>query len=218
MEIYSKIKEIIDLSNEPIIIEFGMYDGHDTQLMLNILSSSGKSFIFNGFEPQTNLFNKISLKFNEQFGSVSIFNIAIGSKNEVADFYVSDSSSRNETYYASSSLKKPKLVSDYWKQMIFSKQQTQVITFDNHIKVNNLENKIIDFVWADIQGAEIDLIKGGKKAFQNVKYFYTEYCNKELYDGLIGLDEICVMLPYFEVVFDYKGDLFGEVLLKNTKL
>ena len=220
MEIFSKIKEIVDDSIEPIFVEFGMCDGYHSQLMINLLSSSGKPFTYNGFEPNYELFKNIRLLYNQDLGKVSIFNVAVGGKNDIADFYISGGFGieNGQSYYASSSIRKPKLVLEYWKGMTFEKQQIQVITFDNHIKANNLDGKIIDFVWADIQGAEIDLIKGGKKAFENVKYFYTEYCNKELYDGLIGLDEICKMLPYFEVVYDYAGEIFGDVLLKNTKL
>jgi hypothetical protein len=74
--------------------------------------------------------------------------------------------------------------------------------------------RIIDFIWADIQGAEINLIKGGKNTFKNVKYFYTEYSNGNLYKGDKGLKGILKLLPNFEIECDYQGD----VLLKNKYL
>ncbi|MEN9248224.1 MAG: hypothetical protein Q6L50_08560 [Gloeomargarita sp. GMQP_bins_120] len=37
-----------------------------------------------------------------------------------------------------------------------------------------------DFIWADVQGAEVDLIQGGLQALANTRYFYTEYANTEL--------------------------------------
>jgi hypothetical protein len=85
---------------------------------------------------------------------------------------------------------------------------------DDYIKREKLEGKVIDFIWADIQGAEIDLILGGKEAFKNVRYFYTEYCDSELYEGEIPLEKILELMPDFEVVEDYQGD----VLLKNKTL
>ena len=49
---------------------------------------------------------------------------------------------------------------------------------------------------------------------ERVKYLYTEYCDAELYDGEVGRDALCAMLPGFEMVEDYGGD----VLLKNKSL
>jgi hypothetical protein len=99
--------------------------------------------------------------------------------------------------------------------MTFTELQCDVITLDYHIKRSGIENeRIVDFIWADIQGAEVDLIKGGTETFKRVKYFYTEYANSEYYEGEIGLPEICAMLPDFEIIEDYGGD----VLLKNKNL
>jgi FkbM family methyltransferase len=219
MEIFSKITEIIGNSDCPTIIELGMCDGYHTQKMLDILSLTGKKFIFHGFEPVLTLYNNIQVAYNSEFGSVSLFNLAIGSNNKISDFYISGGSKKHfgqivDNYYGSSSLRKPKLVLEAWTDMTFQKEQIQVVTLDKHIQNSELNGKIIDFIWADIQGAEVDMIKGGKKAFKNVRYLYTEYCDAELYDGEIGLSEICKLLPDFEIIFDYGGD----VLLKNTKL
>jgi hypothetical protein len=71
----------------------------------------------------------------------------------------------------------------------------------------------IDFVWADVQGAEGDLILGGKETFnKHVKYFYTEYSNMELYENQLNLEQILQLLPTFNIVTQFEGD----VLLKNT--
>ena len=219
MEIFSKIAEIVGTSEEPVIIELGMCDGYHTKLMVAILSSTGKKYTFHGFEPVRSLFSLINLNYNSALGDVSIYNMAVGSKDEVSDLYISGGSRIEngvvmDNYYGSSSIRKPKLVLEAWKDMTFQKEQIQVISLDTHVKNSNLKGKTIDFIWADIQGAEVDMIKGGKKTFKNVRYLYTEYCDSELYDGEIGLAEICKLLPDFEVVFDYGGD----VLLKNTKL
>jgi hypothetical protein len=98
--------------------------------------------------------------------------------------------------------------------MTFEKSSVTSMRFDSFKKMIGLENEIIDFIWADIQGAEIDLIKGGTKSFEKVKYLYTEYNNSELYEGEIGLTEICNLLPNYEIVYDFGGD----VLLKNKNL
>jgi hypothetical protein len=53
------------------------------------------------------------------------------------------------------------------------------------------ENDIsfIDFIWADVQGAEEDLILGGLDTLRKrTKYLFTEYNNSEMYEGQINLN------------------------------
>lgn len=98
--------------------------------------------------------------------------------------------------------------------MTFEEVQVKCYKFDTYYQKRTLQ-PIIDFIWADIQGAEGDLIDGGQVAFSNVRYFYTEYSNDELYEGEIGLEEILKKLPgNWSVVEDYGSD----VLLKNESL
>jgi len=137
----------------------------------------------------------------------------------LVDFYQSGGQKivdgiNTENYYGSSSINEPKEVLTYWPEMTFEKKQIESIKLDTYVNQNNLQDRIIDFIWADIQGAEVNLIKGGKNTFKNVRYFYTEYSNGNLYKGDKGLNGILKLLPNFEIECDYKGD----VLLKNKYL
>ena len=69
-------------------------------------------------------------------------------------------------------------------------------------------------IWADVQGAEENLIKGGLKTLSHTKYFYTEYEDDELYEGQITLDQIKNLLPNFKAI----GYFGNNVLFKNTAL
>jgi len=218
MEILERLETIINLNDSNVLFEFGCCDGYHTNIMLGMLSKTRKKFIYNGFEPVKDLFDGIKLNYDNSIGTASIFNKAIGAKDGVVDFYKSDGFETvdgviKQHYYGSSSIRKPKLVVNEWPDMTFEKITTELTTFDTHLKNNSLENIKIDFVWADIQGAEIDLINGGQKAFQNVKYFFTEYCGGGLYDGEIGLEGIMNLLPNFSIVEDYGGDV---LLVNNT--
>ncbi len=95
-------------------------------------------------------------------------------------------------------------------------------TFDKSFKVqtNTLDMwcdkegvKAIDLIWADVQGAEVDLIMGGMEALDKTRYFYTEYSNQELYEGQISLRQILKLLPDFKVLYRFSCD----VLLKNKR-
>jgi len=73
--------------------------------------------------------------------------------------------------------------------------------------------KQIDLIWADVQGAEENLIRGGREALRRTLYLFTEYSNRELYEGQIGLRKIRDLLPDFDVVYRFEAD----VLLKNKR-
>ncbi len=70
----------------------------------------------------------------------------------------------------------------------------------------------VDFIWADIQGAEGDLITGGKETLANTRYFYTEYSDEELYEGQPTLAQLQSMLPTFSIVRRYPMDVLFENL------
>ena len=74
--------------------------------------------------------------------------------------------------------------------------------------------RTVDLIWADIQGAEIDMIKGGTETFKRTRFLYTEYDNEELYEGQISLAGILELLPDFQVVDSWHNN----VLMRNTKL
>jgi hypothetical protein len=61
-----------------------------------------------------------------------------------------------------------------------------------------------------VQGAEADLIKGGKRALQHTRYFYTEYSNYELYEGQPRLRSLMKLLPDFAIVARYSNDVLFE--------
>jgi hypothetical protein len=71
----------------------------------------------------------------------------------------------------------------------------------------------VDLIWADMQGAERDLIAGGGKTLSRTRYLYTEYSNDEWYEGQANLLEIMEMLPLFRVTHRFATD----VLLQNIE-
>jgi FkbM family methyltransferase len=219
MEILTRLEGIISESKKVFtLFEFGCCDGYHSNIMLNLLSKSEKRFNYHGFEPVYELFSKINLVYNQSMGTARLHNKAIGEKNGVVQFFKSDGFKIEDGvvkdhYYGSSSIRKPKIVTDIWKDMTFAERTVECTSLDSYMDATGIGDTIIDFIWADIQGAEIDLINGGANTFENVKYLYTEYGGSGYYEGEIGLEEIKSMLPNFEVVENYGGD----VLLLNKR-
>jgi len=69
----------------------------------------------------------------------------------------------------------------------------------------------VDFMWMDVQGAEGDVIAGGRRVLANTRFVYTEYSERELYEGQLLLPELRKQLAGFEVLAIYRNDL----LLRN---
>ena len=72
----------------------------------------------------------------------------------------------------------------------------------------------IDFIWADMQGAEGDLATGGRETLARTRYLWCEYSDEEFYEGEPTLGELLDLLPDFEVV----RRLPTDVLLRNARL
>jgi FkbM family methyltransferase len=94
---------------------------------------------------------------------IKVFNEAVGCKTGNITFYQSGGGKTVngavvEYYYGAASIRKPKLVTEAWEEMTFSETTCKSITFDDYIKREGLNGEVIDFIWADIQGAEVDLI------------------------------------------------------------
>jgi FkbM family methyltransferase len=219
MEIFDRFIQIVSTSQEPVIFEFGTCDGQHTNIMCSILKQMNKKFKYHAFEGDPRIITNFwrinanhvtDIKLNESaIGNVDgevIFNLSGGVESREGHFV--------QEFYGSSSIRKPAKVntSEGWPDMTFEETVVKCIKFDTYY--NEVKPGIIDFIWADVQGAEVDLIDGGQEALSKTRYLYTEYSNDELYEGEIGLEEIMKKLPDWSIVEDYGSD----ILLKNNKL
>ena len=209
MNILDKIDQAISESANPFIIELGGCDGYHTNIIAEKLHKSGKQWTFIVLEPVPHLAQIIRDKV-KWLPEVQVVEMAIGSTNGVVTFYQSDAK-----YYGSSSIRKPKRAYEFWQDMSFTELSCNCTTLDSLLESYGLNKKTIDFIWADVQGAERDLISGGNETLKRTKYFYTEFMEYEVYEGQIfDFESICKMLPDFKVEhkFDY------DILFTNKKL
>jgi 2-O-methyltransferase len=90
--------------------------------------------------------------------------------------------------------------------------EVELIALDTFYRRQGLG--VIDFIWADIQGAEGEMIRGGLQTLAHTRYLYTEYSDDEMYEGQATLHEMLEMLPDFRVLELWPD----EVLLGNRTL
>ena len=219
MEIFDRFIQIVNGVEEPVIFEFGTCDGQHTNIMCSILKQMNKKFKYHAFEADYRIIPNFWRNNSNHVMNIRLNEAAIGNTDGVVTFNLSGGVESREghfkqAFYGSSSIRKPAKVntSEGWPDMTFEETTVRCYKFDTYY--NEVKPGIIDFIWADVQGAEVDLIDGGQEALSRTRYFYTEYSNDELYQGEIGLEEIMKKLPGWSLVEDYGGD----VLLKNDNL
>jgi hypothetical protein len=201
------IKHLLKKDN-PVIFEIGCADGKDTQEFI-ITFNDVEIYCF---EPEPK--NIKIVKDNIKYSKHHLYEGVVSNIDGKLIFNRSRSDNPDDLCY-SGSIKKPKKHIETWPFIKFDQQiEVNSTKLDTFCEINNIE--YIDFIWADVQGAEEDLILSGKNSFEkNVKYFYTEYSNEEYYSQQANLSKILSLLgDSWELVYDFKTD----VLLKNKNL
>ena len=112
----------------------------------------------------------------------------------------------------SSSIKRPKNHLQRYPVTFGDTVEVDLVALDTFHRTHGLD--VVDFIWADIQGAEGEMVRGGAETLRRTRYLYTEYSNDELYEGQATLPELLELLPDFHVLELWPGD----VLLENRRL
>ncbi len=205
-------KVIVSLVNkpDPTILDVGCNDGTDTLAFLGLFPGARVY----AFEPDPRAIRRFNKKVQD--ARAQLFPVAIGAREGWTQFHQS-AGNPNENddmppWDLSGSIRKPKehLTAHPW--CTFDRQfDVPVMTLDAWATTYSVGD--VDFIWADVQGAEGDLVLGAGQTLARTRFLFTEYSNHEMYEGQPTLDELLDMLPEFEVVHVYQED----VLLRNTR-
>lgn len=150
MHIYNHIGKLFANVYRPVVFEFGAHEGWDTQALLAILHAP----ILYALKPDSR--NLALLRKKGLHRQAHIVPAAIGAHNGVIRLFQS-TKSMGIPFAGASSIRAPQAPLD-WLEFGTS-EEVRVVTFDRLCAANGIRH--IDFVWADVQGAECDLIWGG---------------------------------------------------------
>ncbi|WP_407175503.1 FkbM family methyltransferase [Bradyrhizobium sp. STM 3562] len=212
LEVHRQIASFLD-KPDPVILDIGCYDGSDTLRFLRLFPKA-EAYCF---EPDPRAIARFKKNIDPSLEKVTLFEIAISDRNGRIDFHPSNGDGEAKGWALSGSIRRPKNhLSEYaW------------VRFDQPISVetrrlddwySNAKLDKIDLIWMDVQGAEADVIAGASETLNKTRFIYTEYSDKELYEGQLSLRAILNLLPSFELVAQYPREVEGDVLLRNTKL
>jgi 2-O-methyltransferase len=196
---------------DPLILEVGANNGDHTDQFLRTFSDAR---LF-AFEPDPRAIKKLKNRnFDLRF---RLIEMAVGRYTGKISFFQSSGQPPGEEWPEgwdmSGSIKRPKEHMELYPWCKFETQiEVDITRLDDWASSNGIVD--VDFIWADVQGAEEDLIVGAQNTLNKTKFFFTEYSNRELYEGEVGLKQITDLLPNFEIAELYEND----VLLRNRNI
>ncbi len=210
------LKKIVDAKN-PIVVEIGCCEGSDSKHFLNIFDDI-QLFCIEADPRNADLFKR----FVGDDPRCQLFHLAISDKDGEITFFQSYGPRDhfipgigNVERRSSGSIRKPK---DHLRRHPWCKYNDGLtvpsLTLDTWCKQNSIDS--IDLIWADVNGAEVDMINGAQEALKFTRYIYTEFGpdGAELFEGGINKKTVMGMLPDFEEVLTYHNN----VLMRNKEL
>lgn len=197
----------------PVIIEAGCYDGAITKTLLSFISRNPKIYV--AFECDPRSINKIIA--NDFPKEAYLVEKALGNVDGMVDLYISEGvSSLNFVYDSSSSIRKPKQVTEDWTEIQFNfTHPVPCVKLDTFCKEASIDT--IDFLWADIQGAEKDMVMGGLNMMKVTKFMYLEHSeNREWYEGQWTLPEMIADMK--DLGFEVFKKFDCDIIFYNTNI
>jgi len=190
-----------------VFIEIGANDGSDTQWMSDI-----PGVTVHAFEPDPRL---------SPVTKPNVFwrQVAIGNQTGMTTFHPSAvwddppwTESGSIPWTESGSIYEPTGHLQRYPGVKFGEPfHVSITTLDIYCHDAGIEK--IDFIWADLQGAEGDMILGGQEVLPNTRFLYTEYSNNPLYQEQVDLHTLIGMLPGSWRIVELWPD---DVLLENV--
>ena len=182
------------------VLHIGAHHGEEVS---DYVSKGIKNLIF--FEPLS-----ASLKVLEDNlgpyandADIQIFPYALGNEETEVEMYVSDHEGM------CSSVLKPKIVLEQYPGIHFPTKETVKMTRLDDCEIES-ECNLINI---DVQGYELEVLKGASKTLEKVDYVYTEINRAEVYENTPHVDELDAFLsPYGfkRVETDWSGDTWGD--------
>jgi FkbM family methyltransferase len=202
--------------SDPIVLEIGCNEGQTTLWFLEMFDNP----TIYCFEPDP----RAIARFRERVGdrpNVTLLEMAVSDRTGTIDFYQSGGRRDNEWlvkampegWDLSGSIRQPYRHLAVYPLVTFDQQiEVPTATLDSVCEAHDIGP--VDFIWLDVQGAELDVFRGAAQTLARTRLLYTEYSNRELYRGQRGLRDMVKHLKGFSLLARYPED----ALLRNDEL
>lgn len=179
------------------VIHVGAHFGKEFQIYEDLKI---KNSIF--FEPSSRTFQILKHNIGDK---TIIVNKAVGNENKKIEINLETS---NEGQ--SNSILNPKLHLHQYPHIVFlEKEEVDMVRLDDFIKTP----KDYNFMNIDVQGYELEVLKGSKELLKNIDYIIVEINRAEVYENCPMVEELQSFLSEynFELVEqDWAGGIWGD--------
>lgn len=158
------------------VVHVGGFDGHE-------------SYYYHSWGAKSTWFEPLPEKFKElQAKDLTAYNYALGSKSEKVKFHVASN-------LQSSSILEPTIHLEKYPNIVFNSTiEVEVRTLDSF----NITD--CDMLVLDVQGYELEVLKGAQETLKNVKIIFCEVSIIELYKNCPLLEDIQKFLSGFKLI------------------
>jgi FkbM family methyltransferase len=158
------------------------------------------------FEPLSENFRVLEENLKNMNANITAYQVALGNEEKNVVMYLSDNG------LLSSSVLKPKVHLQLHPSVGFpTTEEVEMKRLDSFVK----ETKKFNFINMDVQGYELEVLKGGKKTLKHIDYVYCEVNRDELYEGNVFIEDLDKFLADYSmerVETDWAGTLWGDAL------
>jgi len=196
--------------HSPTILEIGANCGQSTLTFMEQMPSANVYC----FEPDPRAIAKFKAMIH--YPNVHLIEAAVGANSGHVMFNQSSGAEHIDPagWDHSGSIRKPKTHLEVWPWVKFESQiAVQLVRLDDWVANNQIND--IDFIWADVQGAESDLLIGAQQALSRTRFFYTEFSDEEWYEGQINFDTLYSLLPGFSLLHKFSHD---ALIVSNAEI
>lgn len=162
------------------------------------------------FEPQPEAF----LTSVEVARKATVANLALGSFNGLVDLFIPSS------HNASASVLVPRLHLLQYPQYVFdSSIRVHQVRLDDFMEECHLHSRY-DTLILDVQGYELEVIKGAVKTMADINFVFTEVNREELYFGCVlfdDLEQFMYALGFQLLEIEWFGGTWGNAIYGRNR-
>lgn len=167
------------------------------------------------FEASKPTFNILKEKINEHDADIRCYNLALGSEYCEKKTMYTETANKGQ----SSSFLKPAKHLEQFPDIIFNGEEEITIQTLDSIWESVTKKEKWNMLVADVQGFELEVLKGATETLKHINYVYLEVNNDEVYEDCAKVWEIDKYLKGFTRVYtDWAGGTWGDALYVRNKI
>jgi FkbM family methyltransferase len=196
------------------VIQIGAHHGQEHKAHKKIGCSK---FLY--FEPQKDVYEILKeniSKEKEENDFIKLYNYALGSNCCAMEMY-----KEKDNTGQSSSLLEPELHLKQYPGIKFTEKETVIVkTLDLVIEEEKLDPTDYDFLNIDVQGYELEVLKGATKQLEHVYNIMLEVNRAPVYKNCAMVEEIDDFLKEYgfqRVITNWAGGIWGDAIYTNRR-